>query len=122
MADVVGTYALTSINGHPVPAPFGEGSALIYDTLSLAADSTWTWWYGSGALGSAVVVWTGRYAGSWTLDAATGQALVTQQPRNAAPVMVSYTVLNRGASLTVNTGPVDPSRPGTGLWVYDRVR
>lgn len=121
-ADVVGTYALQSINGHALPAPFGQGTTIIYDTMVVARDSTFAGRNGGGVLGSNVVTDSGTYAGRWTLDAAGGQLVTTTPLPHAVEETLTFTVVNRGTSLTFNAGPVDPSNPGGGLWVYNRVR
>lgn len=122
-ADVVGTYALTSIAGTALPAPYGEGTALLYDTLTMARDSTVTERDGAGALGSRVVTYPGRYAGRWTLDATGGQLRITYPGAGNTSTTSTFTVVNRGASLTLTVpGFTDPPAPGGGLWVYTRVR
>lgn len=121
-ADVVGTYALQSINGQALPAPYGQGTATVYDTLSVAPDSTWTERFGGGLLGSSVVTYYRTSTGQWTLGA-TGRQLLIMQPVGHAVIDTStYTVVNRGASLRFDAGPVGPANPGGGLWVYNRVR
>ena len=121
-ADVVGTYALQSIDGHTVPAPYGQGTALIYDTLVVARDSTFVDRGGGGVLGSSMVTYPGTYTGRWTLDATGGRLVTTSDAGHGVTDTVTFTVVNRGASLTYDAGPVDPSNPGGGLWVYNRVR
>ena len=121
MADVVGTYALTSIDGQSLPAPFGQSSTIIYDTLTFVRDSTYTSHEGGGALCSPVVTDSGRYTGVWTLDAATGRVLTTNFGKHNVPITAPFTVIDRGASLTFDA-VVYPGNPGGGLWVFERVR
>ena len=121
MADVTGTYGLVSINGQGMPTPYGQSSDIVFDTVTFARDGTWTDWEGGGELGSAVVTDRGRYSGTWTLDAAGGRVLQTSTDRYGNATTLPLLVKGHGATLTYDAGPVDPARPGTGLWLYDRV-
>lgn len=120
--DVVGTYALQSIDGHVMPAPYGQGTALIYDTLVVARDSTFVDRGGAGALGSSLVTYPLTYGGRWMLDAAGGRLVTTSDAGHGVVDTVTFKVVNRGTSLTFDAGPVNPSDPGGGLWVYNRVQ
>ena len=122
-ADVVGTYALASINGTTLPAPYGQETAIIYDTLIVARDSTIVERDGAGALGSRVVTNSGTYTGHWALDAVGGQLRVTYETDHGVGLTSAFAVVDRGASLTLDVaGFKNPPLPGGGRWVYTRVR
>ena len=119
-ADVTGTYALASIGAYPLPAPFGTGTAVIYDTLTLARDSTFRERQGAGALGTTVVNDSGTYIGRWTLSAASGQLVLLTAVVHGSPTPATFTVVNRGASITFNDGGA--ANTSGVLWVWNRVK
>ena len=124
-ADVVGVYALSSIDGQTMPAPFGVGSTIVFDSLSLGADGTWRDHYASGTLSDSTPREERTFSGTWTLDAKSRiiQVSYPAPPRSGSnPTLTSlYRVDPRAAVLTLDAGPVNPARPGGGIWVYQRV-
>ena len=119
-ADVTGTYALSTVGGRLLPWAFpnGNGSTLVADTLTLAADGTWTEVEHDGFVASMVPGRTASYNGTWTFDAQHAALRVTQSVEGAALTSV-YQVGGRGARLAVDTGN---DAGGGRIWVYVKVR
>ncbi len=122
VADVAGTYALVSINGHPMPAPYTSSFDVLYDTIALAPNGTWTQWQGGAVAGRTVATDTGRYAGTWTLDAANRQVLQRSTDRYGNVTVDTLAVGGRGAMLTFDTSRNNPSGYNVGPWLYNRVQ
>ena len=113
-ADVVGAYALRTVDGHPLPVVFGAPGTLIYHSLTFAADSTFLDQSGTGLEGSPAVVDAETYAGRWTLDAGSRTVHTMTTQTDATP----GTVINFSVGATVDTLRV-VAKSG-GFWVYTR--
>lgn len=116
--DVVGTYALHTIDAQSLPWPFpqGNGTTLVADTLTVAADGTWTEVEHDGFVANTASGRTATYNGTWTLDVQNAVLRVTQSVEGTA-LTSAYQVGDRGGRLTVDTG----TTPGR-LWTWIRVQ
>lgn len=97
--DVVGTYALATIGGQPLPVPPPGVYGLLSAEVTFMADGTWRAREEFGTAGpSNIVPLRVENVGSWTLDATGG----TLTQRGGVGV-VEYRVHGRGREL-VRTG------------------
>ena len=62
--EIAGNYALTAVNGAPLPAPYFRGVAITSGRLAVLADGTWTETRSSVAVGS-VALQSTTYYGTW---------------------------------------------------------